>query len=515
MDRHSETTTEVVIRGDLATEEAELQRALAALSSSRPERAPLLLRLGEIGCLRQSLSVAELHLGEALSIFQRLADQARAAVVHRELGKVLKRQGRFPEAHRHLVAALDLFAGSSRQPVRSEVSRGRSAAPERGPAADLPLVDSLLLSGLDSVRILKHYRGDEHPIYFAQLLVVPTGHLSGKTYAERVGAVETLPIPGDAGRSSCLFGDVMDNLGAFVETSPFLIREWRERYGLSDTDVIVYVPVLLRTSETFDRGERPDLGGPVLRDIHRIDPGELDAVSVISLPWAGAADVAALLARHWGLRTDLVTRAARRVVHGVKVAPGDLLRTPPGINDSEHFMELIILSSSFLEPRDSRLFQRRHGAGSLPTPWVNALDHPEAAIAALEGKVAKDRVHLDRGGSTAVRAPIILITMSDERLEWAAYRSCGWQGPGSPAPEGVSKAFEDMRAQQRDLVRSAGQIRDRKVIFLQLPDPHAGRYKDARGEFVLTDPIDMDFDAFWSVAEMALDEISEYVLNGR
>ena len=363
------------------------------------------------------------------------------------------------------------------------------AALTNAAAARLQLAESTTLTGLLPVSVLSEavldsglvfssiarWRGERHPMRFADHLIIEGTLPESASYKQQVAAVLRAPL---RTRTQVRVGEVVYYTGSTPETSEALLKQWRQQYHLTNRHVVINCPHLLRARSDND-GLNPGNAG--------LNPGntrvpathdQLSGVVVTSLLWGGAADVGALVARDWGwgfaaaTRTRLEGHPETTFGAWTDSLGGTRKRTRP---DSD----LSATSEAMLDA----LPQLSHR--------VYALDQPEGALSALTG--------LPRLGRPGNPLPIVLITMGDRRIQWVARHMLSHGGRHRVGEKAIQAKAEELHALQTDLVRAAQGCNSptTPALILELTD----HLDDGYAELGDNDPVDADFDCFADTAD--------------
>jgi hypothetical protein len=304
-----------------------------------------------------------------------------------------------------------------------------------------------------------HYENDRSPLRFAELLIAdfPGKGLSAQQARERLLGLPVRPWPG---QPSPTFRDALDYYEGMVEEGSDYLSRLREEYSTSDSAVMIIVPVLLAT--------RPF-------DPRRLSPqaDHLDAVVVTSLNWGGSADVAALIAQKYGWAYTSVGRLVRATFGGGYDPYGGLLEQPLSPEGRSFQRNCQLIGGALLNPA----LTGKHRA--------SALDQPETAIQAIrQVRADPDQDH--------TRTPLIMLRMSNRRIEWTAgRRAMARPGGGAPHDEQARADYEHLVALQDELTRATEDVPDRPHRIIDITEPEIEDYEDTS-----TDTTDPDFDAF-------------------
>ena len=323
------------------------------------------------------------------------------------------------------------------------------------------LGDAVLDTGLRSARVVAGYRGHEHPVRFADHFIVTSPLPDGATHAQHIAAVLATPLES---RSGVTLRDVFSAIGAFAEDSAALLREWRERIGLTECDVVINCPRLLRNRPAPENFSI--LGDPAAP--------HLASLVMTSLAWAGAADIGAILADDWGWGYAAANDAQRLV------AFGDWTENP---------------ADSYRQADDARWLLRTTNTllDALPDlpRRVCVLDEPRGAIEALASRSSI--------GSAEQPVAIVAVLMSPRRMKWVAQHMLSHGGENPPSAQQVQQRTAALAATQHQLREVVEGCRSdaTPVLVVEMDDHLHDGYAEQTG----TDPVDEDFDCFYSTAQ--------------
>jgi hypothetical protein len=318
------------------------------------------------------------------------------------------------------------------------------------------------------------WRGKQHWMRYADHMIIKSPLPEAAPYEEHVTAVLNAKL---RSRPSVTLGDVVYYTGSFPEASEALLRQWRQLHRLRRRDVVINCPYLMRTRpENHDR----DLGvgdRPAPQD-------RFSSLVLTSLIWGGAADSGALIARNWGWGFAAATRT--QLEGHPETAFADW-------TDS--------LKSS---RRHTRLAQDLLGAthtmlDALPylSKRVYALDQPKAAIRALGS-----RPELGRADNPL---PIVVITIGDRRIRWAARHMLSIGGRFRVTEAQIQTRTSELQALQGELVRAVQAFNSAATpaLVVDMTDHLEDGYAKQRGN----DPVDADFDCFADTAARIQQEL--------
>jgi hypothetical protein len=347
-------------------------------------------------------------------------------------------------------------------------------------------ISKLLEALLDSEHGLRHravayHRGRRHRMRFADMMIIesPLRHGTRSRHIEAVLRERFGP------RRDATIRDVVYLTGSMPEMSHVLLAAWATEYGLTDREVVINCPYLLRTRAgdiaVNLAGDKPTPAPPLDR---------LSGVVVTGLGWGGAADAAALLARAWGWGFAAAARTKLEGYPRISYPFGDWShRTTDSYRQAELADDLIRNSRSLLD--------------ALPhlTQRVCALDYPIGAIHALNARATR---------RTSDLLAVVMVRISERRIRWVA-RHLLTQGGRKPASrsEIASRAAELSRTQDALLGAVTRQGNLGHVLVVDLIDHLDDGYAESD---VPVDPVDDDFDSYFDTAERIRETLYSMVL---
>jgi hypothetical protein len=342
-------------------------------------------------------------------------------------------------------------------------------------AFDDPLPISKLLEALlDSEHNLRHravayYRGRRHRLRFADMMIIQSP-LSEGTRSEHLDAV--LGERFGPAREATI-RDVLYLTGSAPEVSPVVLSSWTGELGLTDRDIVINCPYLLRTRSDDHSSlltERPEAPAPW---------GLLSGVAVTSLAGGGAADAAAILARAWGWGFAAAVRTKLEGYPHSSEPFGDWSDPPTDHHRQAELADDVINDSSSLLDALPHLTQR-----------VCALDHPVGAIHALNARPKR---------RTPSPMAIVMIRISRRRIRWVARHLLTQGGKNHANLREVGRRAAELSHTQDALLTAVTRHVDTSpVLIVDLIDHLEDGYAESSAP---TDPVDEDFDSYYDTAQ--------------
>jgi transposase-like protein len=339
---------------------------------------------------------------------------------------------------------------AAREPLVDSPGAQLAATLVTSPDDRAPLVDA---------RLRKLMRGREHPLPFGELLIVDLPRTDVPDYAALRGQLSSIPIHSLAGKASATFIDAVDYYGAMFEEGLDYLARLRRDYDASDTAAMIIVPRLLAT--------RP-------MDPSALDPTfeHLDGLSVTSIHFGGAPDVAALISRRVGWGYASAGKLTQQTFGtGLRPYGGQKATAQMTERAFHHYCQ--DLTELLLNPV---LSGRRR---------ASALDEPADALAIIR------RLTTVAPDEEMVRTPLIMLRISERRIEWTANRRALTRpGGGAWGDEQAVSDYQELVALQDDLTRTVEAVPDRPVAIFTVPEA-AVDYDDRE-----RDTTDEDIDAY-------------------
>jgi hypothetical protein len=347
---------------------------------------------------------------------------------------------------------------------------GQVSDPERSTFG--ALIDAVMDTEVLAALIFPVHRGGKYRVRFLDCCVLRSSLDSSATYDDHVAAVLGTELQS---RRGVALKDVVSVTGSFPEESGVLIAKWRERYGLTERDVFINCPRLLRT-----RAGKP--GHSAKRGVGGVDSRMASAV-VTSLGWGGAADVGALLADawEWGFGTAVDSQRLQ--------AFGDWIDDPRWSRMHTGAAKDLLATINLLK-----------AVPHLPKR-VCVLDEPRAAAEALAGQSWL--------GTRDQPVPIVMIEMNEHRMRWVARHMVTSGGRFERSDAEFTERFEELRTVQMDLKATVQALdsADTPVVVRHMDD----HLEDGYAEQVGNDPVDEDFDCFKTTAHKVLMDLEGLV----